>query len=423
MCARRRPDVDSRSTVTRRQVLIGGIAAATTGTLAACTSARPSNSPGSAASSSQTSAAQPATMTFTPPRGSTGVDPLGRVSVSVANGTLASVAMTNTEGKTVIGVLTPDRMSWKPTEPLGFGKTYSLTATSRDTTGRQTTDTTSFTTVEPRTQTMVSLTTTGGTPITAGGTYGIGIVVVAHFDEPISDRTAAQRRLSVRTTPPVPGQWMWVDDQNAHWRPERYYTPGTRVEIAASVYGVALGDGLYGQEDTATTFQIGPAHVAIADDNTKQVTVYDNGKLVRTMPTSMGMGGTETINGQTLSFWTQRGIYTVLDKSNPVIMDSSTYGLPINSRLGYRETIYYATRISNDGIYLHQLESSIWAQGNTNTSHGCLNLNPANAQWFYDFSQPGDIVEVRNTGGDPLTQAQNGDWSVPWTTWQQGSAL
>ncbi len=62
----------------------------------------------------------------------------------------------------------------------------------------------------------------------------------------------------------------------------------------------------------------------------------------------------------------------------------------------------YATRISNDGIYLHELEDTIWAQGNTNVSHGCLNLSRTHAQWFYDFSVPGGIVEVRNTGGAAL---------------------
>ena len=58
----------------------------------------------------------------------------------------------------------------------------------------------------------------------------------------------------------------------------------------------------------------------------------------------------------------------------------------------------------------------MWAQGNTNTSHGCLNLNGDNAQWFYNFSVPGDVVEVRNTGGPPLQLWQNGDWSVPWSS-------
>ena len=67
----------------------------------------------------------------------------------------------------------------------------------------------------------------------------------------------------------------------------------------------------------------------------------------------MGRGGTETVGNTTLSFWTQPGVYTVMDKSNPVIMDSSTYGLPINSHLGYKESIPYAVRISTDGVYLN----------------------------------------------------------------------
>jgi lipoprotein-anchoring transpeptidase ErfK/SrfK len=112
-----------------------------------------------------------------------------------------------------------------------------------------------------------------------------------------------------------------------------------------------------------------------------------------------------------------------MGKGNPVIMDSSTFGLPVGSRLGYRETIAWATQISVDGIYLHQLTSTVWAQGNTDTSHGCLNLNAENAQWFYGFSQPGDVVEVRNTGGPPLRLEQNGDWTLPWAEWVKGSAL
>ena len=171
------------------------------------------------------------------------------------------------------------------------------------------------------------------------------------------------------------------------------------------------------------SFRIGDSHVSIADDTTKQVSVYKNGRLMRTMPTSMGMGGTETIDGQDFSFWTQPGVYTVMDKSDPVVMDSSTYGLPINSHLGYKETINNAVRISNDGIYLHQLDSTVWAQGNANVSHGCLNLNADNAKWYFDFSQPGDVVEVRNTGGRPLQIWQNGDWTVPWGKWLSGGAL
>jgi hypothetical protein len=86
----------------------------------------------------------------------------------------------------------------------------------------------------------VSLNTTSGAALQDGGRYGVGTVIVAHFDESITDRAAAAVR----------GSWYWVDNQNAHWRPERYFAPGTLVTAEANIYGVRLGDGLYGEEDS-----------------------------------------------------------------------------------------------------------------------------------------------------------------------------
>jgi lipoprotein-anchoring transpeptidase ErfK/SrfK len=366
---------------------------------------------------------EPAVVNVVPAPGLADVNPDGRVLVTAASGALQSVEMVNDAGKDVPGVLTPDAKTWKPTVQLGYGRTYTLTIAGRGPGGMPTRQTSSFTTLTPSDQTHVYLNTVGYASLQEGGTYGVGTVVVAHFDEPITDKVAAEKHLQVSTTPKVNGSWYWVDDSTAHWRPEKYYTPGTKVSVKADIYGDKLGDGLYGQEDEQVSFTIGAAHVSVADDNTKQVSVFENGKLVRTMPTSMGMGGTEDVGGNTISFWTPPGVYTVIGKANPVIMDSSTFGLPVNSRLGYRETIPWATQISSDGIYLHQLNSTVWAQGNTDTSHGCLNLNSENAQWFYDFAQPGDVVEVRNTGGPPLRLDQNGDWTMPWTEWLKGSAI
>lgn len=367
--------------------------------------------------------AGPARVTITPGPGAHNVDPVAHVAVKADVGTLVEVRMVNDVGKPIEGVMTPDNTFWKPVVPLGYGRTYTLTVTSRGPNGAAATQVSSFSTLQPSNQTKVSFTTTSEAALQEGGTYGVGTVVVAHFDEQIADRAAAERQLVVTTNPPVQGSWFWVDDQNAHWRPEHYYAPGTTVTAEAKIYGISLGNGLFGQEDSRVSFRIGDAHISIADDATKMVSVFNNGALVRTMPTSMGMGGTETIGGRTLSFWTPPGIYTVLDKGNPVVMDSSTFGLPKNSRLGYRETINYATRISTDGIYLHQLDATVWAQGHTDTSHGCLNLNGDNAKWFYDFSVPGDVVEVRNSGGPPLKLEQNGDWTLTWDQWRQGSAL
>ncbi|WP_024793613.1 L,D-transpeptidase [Tomitella biformata] len=353
----------------------------------------------------------------------TPINPVDPIVVTVQGGTLTDVQVTNPEGAAVPGVLTPDKVSWKTNEPLGYDRAYTVVATATDSDGVTATATETVTTLEPSNQTKVYFENTGGNAINPDATYGVGMVVAAHFDEPIVDRAAAQRTLTVTTTPNVEGSWNWVNDTTAHWRPKEYYPAGTQVSISAKLYGVDVGGGMYGQEDESIAFNIGDSHVSIADDNTHMVTVYENGQQVRTMPTSMGMGGTQEVGGQTFTFWTQPGVYTVLGTENPVVMDSSTYGLPINSRLGYKEVINWATRISNDGIYLHALDSTVWAQGNTNTSHGCLNLSTANAEWFFNFSQPGDVVEVKNTGGTPLQIWQNGDWTVSWADWVAGSAL
>lgn len=400
-------------------------AACTSGSATTATDSRGTRTPTTGVSTTPaptTTPARPAAVSVAPAWGAADVDPLTAVSVNVSGGVLRRVALTDDTGDAIDGIMTPDNLSWKPTRPLAYKSTYTLTALSVGVDGTAATTTSTFTTLEPRNQTKVYFRSTGGGVIGNGETYGVGMVVIAHFDESVPDKSAAQKLLSVTTNPPVTGSWNWVSDQDAHWRPEKYYAPGTTVSATATVFGKTIGGGLYGQENTSASFTVGDSHVSIADDNTKQIQVFNNGTLVRTMPTSMGMGGSVVVNGQTISFWTQRGTYTVLDKANPVIMDSSTFGLPINAKLGYKESINWATRISNDGVYLHQLDATVPFQGNTDTSHGCLNLNQANAQWFFTFSVPGDIVQVKNTGGAPLTIGQNGDWSVSWADWQAGSA-
>ncbi|WP_157107019.1 L,D-transpeptidase [Nocardia arthritidis] len=362
----------------------------------------------------------PATIRFDPAPGAHDVEARTPGTITVTDGTLRSVEWIDETGRSLPGVPAPDHRSWTTAEPLGYGHTYTAKAVAHGETG-DVTATTTCTTVAPRQLIDVSLRSANLVDLTEDDSYGVGFVLVAHFDEPV-DRAAVERHVNVTTHPAVDGAWYWLDDQNAHWRPEHYHAPGTRITIAAELFGRALGDGRYGARDQRVSVNIGPAHVAIADDDTKQIEVFDNGNLVRTMPTSMGMGGTAVVGGRVMSFWTRPGIYTVLDQNDPVIMDSASYGLPTGSALGYRTSINHAVRISHDGIFVHELAASMWAQGNTNVSHGCLNISPADAAWFYDFVIPGDVVEVRNTGGDPLDIWHNGDWSIPWTEWLRGGA-
>ncbi len=362
----------------------------------------------------------PATLTVTPADGATDVEIRDGVAASVTGGTLTEVVLTNDAGLEIEGTISADGTEWTPDIPLGYGRTYTLEIAYQGETGGLKTDTRSFTMASPQSVVGVNLLTTGGAPLQSGREYGVGIVIAAKFDQPVKDREQVEQYMTVTTSPAVEGNWFWVDSSNAHWRPKEYYATGTEVEVDIDLEGRKLGGGQWGGSDASVDFTIGQRRVAIADDATKMVEVYHDQELVKTMPTSMGKGGWATYGNVTMHFWTQPGTYTVLDKSSSVLMDSSTYGLPLSA--GYKVTVANGVRLTNDGIYFHALESTMWAQGNTNTSHGCLNLSPADAQWYFDQATTGDVVEVRGTGGPELAVWQNGDWSVPWEVWQTGSA-
>jgi len=355
--------------------------------------------------------------------GSDEINPLYKPVVDVVDGKITSVSLTDDWGDEVEGALADNGTSWSPKGRLNFARSYTMTVNSKSNGGVPLSRTTTFDTLAPDNYVHPYIEVQGGFAPNPDVRYGVATIIQAHFDEAITDKVLAEKNMLVRTEPPVAGSWNWISDTVAQWRPEHYYAPGTKINVDLNVFGLKLGQGLYGQTDAHATINIGAAHLAVANDITKQVSVFDNGRLVRTMPTSMGRGGTTIVAGKTFHWWTPPGIYTVLDKGEVVTMNSATYGIPVGTADSYNRKIGWATRISTDGVYLHELNDTIWAQGNTNLSHGCLNLSTEHAKWYFDFVQPGDPVEVRYTGGPPLDVAQGGSWSVPWKDWAKGSAL
>ena len=333
--------------------------------------------------------------------------PLDRpVSVSATSGVLGSVTMVNQAGNPVQGQLSADGVTWSTSEPLGYNKSYTLSAQSLGL-GGVTTEQLTFETQSPENLTMPYLLPGDGEVV------GIGQPIAVRFDENIPNRLAAERAIKVTTTPPVEGAFYWVNNREVRWRPQTFWKPGTTVDVAANTYGVDLGDGLFGQQNLTTHFTIGDEVIATADDDTKILTVRRNGVVERTIPVSMGKNSTPTNNG----------IYIVGDRLSHMIMDSSTYGVPSNSPNGYRTEVDWATQMSYSGIYVHSAPWSVGAQGYSNTSHGCLNASPSNAQWFYNNTKRGDIVEVHNTVGSTLPGTDGlGDWNIPWPQWKAGNA-
>ena len=101
-------------------------------------------------------------------------------------------------------------------------------------------------------------------------------------------------------------------------------------------------------------------------------------------------------------------------------MNSASFGLSKGAN-AYKTIVPVGVRISYDGEYVHWADWSVWAQGKQNTSHGCVNVSPANAQYFYDNFSWGDIVDVRNTGR-PLQEWNSGYWAVTWAKWLSDGA-
>jgi lipoprotein-anchoring transpeptidase ErfK/SrfK len=408
-------------------LVLGACTSASGGDPGSGTGSISSSEPGSPSAPPESSSATPAprAVITTALKSTSGVNPTAPISLSVANGTLKSVKMLNTDGKQVTGELSDDAKTWHTTEVLGYSKSYKITATAANGDGVPTKKSMSLSTLTPSNMTLPYFDTVYGSAMQDGATYGVGMIPVVHFDESIPDQAAAEKALHVITTPHVDGSWYWTDSQTLHWRPQNYYPAGTKVTIDAKVYGVNVGGGMYGQEDRSISFKVGDSHIAVADASTHHVKVYFNGKLVRDMPTSMGRGGTvEGDHGQPIYLWTMPGTYTVINHENPATMSSDSYGLPKDSPAGYApEKVPYATKISTDGIYLHELDATVWAQGHSNRSHGCLNLNYDNAKWYYNTSRVGDIVKVVHSGGPTLQLWQGGDWTLSWSEWLKGSAL
>lgn len=415
----------------RNAVVLTSAVLVTALALTACTQKKNNNADGTGpqstaaaatgpASSSSTAAA-PATVTISAANGATNVSPSVPIKVAVANGSITTVTVTNAAGTVVKGTLAADKSSWSTAEDLGYSKTYQVKATATNADGKVTTESSSFTTVTPNNQTMPYIQTAAGGAVPAGALFGVGQVIRIHFDESIPDRKAAQAALKVTTVPAQTGGFSWLSNTDVYWRTQNYMKPGTKVSIAANVYGKNLGNGLYGQADVTAAFKVGDSHISIADDNTKMVNVYTNGKLVKQMPTSMGRH--TSIPGDTgpIDLRTNSGPHVVVGGETNINMNSASFGLSKGAN-AYKTIVPVGVRISYDGEYVHWADWSIWAQGNTDTSHGCLNVSPDNAWWFYHYSLPGDIVDVKNTGRN-LEEWNSGYWNVSWAKWMSTSAV
>jgi lipoprotein-anchoring transpeptidase ErfK/SrfK len=350
-------------------------------------------------------------LTFTPKNAASDVVPTSQVRVDVRDGWFQRVTLTNADGKVVAGGINQDRTSFITTEPLGYGVDYKWAGAVVGRDGKAVPVEGNFTTINPSTQ------VNGQFQLADGQEVGVAVPVIIQFDAAIddSDRPTVEKALKVTTDPPVEGSWAWLPDEvggsRVHYRTKDYYPAGTKVNVEAKLYGTKFGDTAYGAQDISLNFTIGRRQVVKADAASHRIQVLDgSGAVIMDFPCSYG----EADLPRNI---TRSGIHVVSEKYEDFYMSNPAAGY---SNVHER----FAVRISNNGEFIHCNPNSIGAQGNTNVTNGCINLNLENSQQYFNSAIYGDPVEVTGTSIElSYSDGDIWDWAVPWDEWTSMSAL
>jgi len=244
-----------------------------------------------------------------------------------------------------------------------------------------------------------------------GGVYGVGMPIIAYFDRSPTERTSFARATTVTVDGhPAAGAWYWETSAHpgavveAHYRLAEYWPAHARIELTAPIKGLSAGAGLAYADNVSLSMATGAAHVSTVDNTTHQMTVSSDGVVLKTVPVSLGAGDHPTF----------KGVKVVMERDRVEEM-KSTPGEPY-----YDVMVPWSLRLTNSGEFAHDAS---WNHniGDVNTSHGCTNLRPGDAQWFYEFSQIGDVLTYPNATGTTMpTWDGYGDWNVPWPVWSAG---
>ncbi|MFK3980036.1 Ig-like domain-containing protein [Micromonospora sp. NPDC050397] len=359
------------------------------------------------ATASPTPPAEPLALAIAPAAGAEKQPVSTEIGTTVSGGTITEVAVTS-GGAKVPGSLREDGTSWVPDAPLKYAKKYDATVTATGPSGQVETKTTSFTTMaKPRGQIG------SGLYLFDDKVYGVAMPVVVEFSPgiPQKDRAAVQKRMFVRTDPPQPGAWHWVaNGTQAYYRAPEFWQPETKLTVRIALEGIPLSNGKYGNVDRKASTRIGSRFEMKIDNENKQMTVFENEKLVRTMPVSLGKKATPSSSGTMV----------VMEKKESTVFDTMDDPNPANR---YVTDIDFAQRLTWGGEYIHAAPWSVEQQGRSNVSHGCVNLSTPNARWLFEKTKVGDPVTVKGT--ERRLESGNGwtAWDMTWEEFIKGSAL
>lgn len=220
------------------------------------------------------------------------------------------------------------------------------------------------------TASSVSSGTVAGVQPINGQTVGVAHPIIVTFTKPVADRAAAEGSIKVVSPSEMTGKFQWRSDSVVEWTPDTFWPAHSTVTMMAGGERRSFGTG-------STVLGVGSI-------SNHTFTVSIDGVIQRQMPASMGKPKHPT----------PIGTFSVLEKYKSIVMDSRTIGIPLEDPEGYKLTVADAVRITWGGVYVHSAPWSVGSQGYANVSHGCINLSPDNALWYFNTVGIGDPVVI-----------------------------
>jgi len=337
-----------------------------------------------------------AEVSITPANGSTNVKSSRPVSVTVVHGKIQNVTVT--AGKTTAKGTLVGNTAWHTVWPLHTATRYTVTVTALGVDGKTTTSTSTF-------KTQRAAGTFSASTILGHQSYGVGIPIMIDFSQAVDPRYRAgiEKAINIKSSKPVVGAWYWDGGQTLDFRTRQYWPQYTQVSFDAHFDGAQIAPGVFGTTNLSQSFSIGKSLIGVTSTRTHQTLIYWGHKLYQKWPDSSGMPGDDTANGT----------YLTIEKANPTLMSGP----------GYKNVpVYWSVRFTWSGNYYHSAPWSLGEQGYTNVSHGCVNLSPEHAEWWYVRSNPGDPITI--TGSPVSGQWDDGytEWFLSWKQLLKGSA-
>ncbi|MFJ5883664.1 Ig-like domain-containing protein [Kitasatospora cineracea] len=388
-------------------LLLGTAACNDGGGATGSTDAKGSAGAGSSSSTDAAPKVSAAQLTVTPADGATDVQPKDGLQIAVAGGKLTTVEVTDKNGKAVEGSVAADGLSWKPTGQLTVGTTYTVAAQAVDPAGLVAASTTSFTTLTP------AKTASTNDNIADNGNYGVGMIVSVRFGKAIKNKDAVLGAVTVTGSDGTVAKGHWFGDSRLDFRPENFWTPGTKVTVKYRLKNVEVAPGVYGDIDKDEPFTIGRYQVSTVDAAAHTMTVDRGNGKTETVPITAG-------NDQNASW---NGTMVISSKEKVTRMNSATVSNVKGDEYDVPD-VPHAMRLTTSGTYVH---GNYWSSafGKSNASHGCIGVADAKggsdssaAGKFFNSSIVGDVVRIKNSKGQTVS-GDNGwsGWTIPWSKW------